>query len=188
MFKTLIHNLLVEYQQLNQKLLIKVQQDLGMSEGEIESQVVEPPSGTAVPEIPTFDQRYRRRLTKMLQARFEYAGSWRMAEAGIEWLSLKQIWEETSNEENVQRVNEATALWESSPLFKAPLSRISLFGIHPEQGEAIYLLWPVVDGGEPEILSYSCNLENRYPNLEQYLRSLIGDAKRGLLNDSASTD
>ena len=175
-----MHNLLVEYQQLNQKLLLKVQRDLDIPTDEIQRQVVEPPASMDGLEISSFDPRNPQRLTAMLQARFSYAGSWKMAEAGIEWLSLNQIKSASLSVQNVEMVHEATTLWEGSSLFRVPLSRISLFGIHPKQGEMIYLIWPVIVGEEPEIISYSCNIENRYLNLEHYLKSLIGDAKKGL--------
>ena len=61
------------------------------------------------------------------------------------------------------------------PLVQMPSSRISLFGLYPEQYEEIYLIWPLDDndGSEPEILSYAGNYEYQFPNFAEYLKCLI---------------
>lgn len=114
-------------------------------------------------------------MTPMLKARFEYAGSWKKAHAGHEWLSLVQMKEVITDQEVLKQVEDRKEVWVDSLLCTYPRSKVSIFGLYPEQREEIYLIWPDIAGNEPAVLSYVGNYEEHYSNFGNYLQSLIRD-------------
>lgn len=186
--QTIVHDLLVEYQRLNQQVLLKVQQEMNTPISETRTQIIEPPSDVAGRKICTFDKRRPRSLTAMLQARFAYAGSWKMAEAGHEWLSLRQIESAMDDVKIHQRLEEVIKFAFGTPLKGVLLSNISLFGLHHLQGEEIYLIWPDHDLGEPKVVSYAGNDERIYENFKEYLSYLINGYKMCLKKQSSSNE
>lgn len=166
--------MLVEYQKLNEWRLFEVAQKFGNQMPVLE-QIVEPPESASTLMVPTLERKCVRSTSPMLKARFEYAGSWREADAGHEWLSLQGMEEAVQDPKVLEQIKTRVDHWVDSPLLKLPASRVSLFGLYREQCEEIYLIWPLGDGGEPEILSYVGNFEERFSNFADYLKHLLED-------------
>ena len=138
-------------------------------------QVVEPPEKEPGSKVPTLQRGQYRKITPFLKARFEYAGSWKEADGGHEWLGLKQMETALRDPDILEQIRVRPEIWTESPLVQMPPSRISLFGLYPEQYEEIYLIWPLDDDdyGEPKILSYAGNFESMYSDFAEYLHYLI---------------
>lgn len=170
-----LHDLLIRYQKLNQQRLREI--GLLASDGHASAQVVFPPEESHSRGVPTLKKGFFQPMTAMLNDRFNYAGCWKMADSGHDWLSLSQM-ENAVNDDSVRkRYEELLEFWEDCPLVGIPHERISIFGMHPLQGEEIYLLWPSTDFVEPAILSYTGNFETRHVNFRGYLETLVEGAK-----------
>ncbi len=179
--QTTVHDLLIEHQRVNAKLLLQCELETKFPEAGSIKQIIEPPAQEMAETIGTFDKDCVRPLTPMLQARFAYAGSWKEAEPGHEWLSLNQIAAAMQGPDVIQRLKDRIEIWwEGTPLKELPWSRITLFGHYFLQGEEIYLIWPEAYGAEPEVISYAGNYEERYPDFEHYLRTMIRAIKECL--------
>ena len=165
-----IHDMLTAYQRINDNRLTKPYPLFPPI-----YQVVEPPEAELSSKVPTLQRGHYRKITPYLRARFEYASSWKEAEAGHEWLGLKQMETALRDPDVLEQIRVRPAIWTESPLVQMPPSRISLFGLYPEQYEEIYLIWPLDDDdyGEPEILSYAGNFESSFSDFAQYLNHLI---------------
>lgn len=168
-----IHDMLVTYQKVNQKRLIEVHKMLGDQTIPPLKQVVSPPDPASNLEVPTLEPGFYKRMTPLLKSRFEYAGAWKEADAGHEWLSLKGMEAAIRNPKVLEQIKMRIETWTDSPLARLPASRISLFGLYGDQSEEIYLIWPLADGDEPQILSYSGNFEAKFSDFAQYLKHLI---------------
>lgn len=165
-----IHDMLTAYQRINEDRLTRPHPFLPPV-----YQVIEPPEAQLNSKIPTLQPGHYRKITPYLKARFEYAGSWKEADGGNEWLGLGQMDAVLQEPKVLEQIRSRPELWTESPLVQMPASRISLFGLYPEQYEEIYLIWPLDDAedGEPEILSYAGNYERQFSDFAQYLHCLM---------------
>ncbi len=165
--------MLISYQEINKKRLIEVHRMFGDSSSQQISQLILPPKPLSQLGVATLQPNHYKPLSPMLKARFEYAGSWKEADAGHEWLDLTQIEECLRDQRVLKQIRERMQVWNESPIAKLPLSRISLFGIYGDQSEEIYLIWPEKNGTEPKVLSYAGNFEAEFTNFGHYLKHLI---------------
>jgi hypothetical protein len=165
-----IHDMLTAYQRINENRLTRPHPLFPPI-----YQVVEPPEAELSSKVSTLQRGHYRKITPYLRARFEYAGSWKEADAGNKWLGLKQMEAALQDPSVLEQIRARPEIWTESPLVQMPSSRISLFGLYPEQYEEIYLIWPLDDddGSEPEILSYAGNYEYQFSNFAEYLKCLI---------------
>lgn len=168
-----IHDMLIAYQAINKKRLIEAHRMFGDLTSQQITQVIQPPQPLTQLGMATLQQGHYRPLSPMLKARFEYAGSWKEADAGHEWLDLTQIEECLRDQRVLKQIRERIQVWNESSLAKLPPSRISLFGLYRDQSEEIYLIWPNENGTEPKVLSYAGNFEAEFTNLGHYLKHLI---------------
>ena len=175
-----IHDMLIAYQASNQKRLLEVHQRYGDPSLPPIKQVVEPPVPLSNFGVPTLQSGHYKPMTPMLATRFEFAGAWKEADAGHDWLSIQEM-EAASLDANIrEQISIRKETWDESPINLVPPSRISLFGIYRDQSEEIYLVWPAAVESEPEILSYAGNFESKFANFGHYLRHLIdGCVKSG---------
>lgn len=172
-----LHRLFAHYQVSNQRAMIEVAKMVdGPGATPFNQQVVFPPEPWDEPGVPTLKGGVFRPFTEMLRARFEFASEWREAHAGHHWLSLSQMRDAVEDTAILNRIESCAKCWDTSPPATHPPDRVSLFGVYFEQGEEIYLLWPDMNGEEPEVVSYAGNYEERFKNLEEYLRVLIAGA------------
>jgi hypothetical protein len=168
-----VHEMLLAYQTINETRLTKIHLLLGDENFSPIKQLIEPPDAELPSKVPTLQPEHYRKITPFLKARFEYAGAWKEADAGHEWLGLKQMETVLREASVLEQIRARSEIWSDSPLVQMPPSRISLFGLYRDQAEEIYLIWPAVDGDEPEILSYGGNYESRFSDFAQYLKYLI---------------
>jgi hypothetical protein len=118
--------------------------------------------------VPTFQAGVSRKLTPMLQARFEYAG--RIQHGLDTWLSLRQmgIWVRKTEVGDHHRARRSH--WIDSPPNLHPDSRLSLFGITDGVPQnAVYLVWGD-EGDEPRVWACSGMDADEFDTLEGFLR------------------
>ena len=129
-----------------------------------EMRLVLSPPPRRLSRVPTFEVGVFRKLTPMLQARFEYAG--RMQHGLDTWLSLRQMstWvrkREVRGHHRARRTH-----WIDSPPNLHPDSRLSLFGVTDGVPQnAVYLVWGD-EGEEPRVWSVSGMSAEEFDTLE----------------------
>jgi hypothetical protein len=126
------------------------------------------PSPRRLTRVPTFEVGVFRKLTPMLQARFEYAGR---IQHGLDvWLSLRQISTWVRKREVREHHRARRTHWIDSPPNVYPDSRLSLFGVTDGVPQnAVYLIWG--NGREePRVWSCSGMDADEFDTLEEYLR------------------
>jgi hypothetical protein len=123
--------------------------------------------------VPTFEVGVFRKLTPMLEARFEYAGRIRR---GLDiWLSLRQMSTWMRKQELRGHHRSRRTWWINSPPNLHPDSRLSLFGVTDGVPQnAIYLVWGD-EGDEPRVWSCSLMDADEFDSLEEYLRWHLGN-------------
>jgi hypothetical protein len=162
-----IHDLLIEHQNLNKKRILAVSQDKELQ------QTVSPPVALPDVGIPSLARGVYKRITPMIKARFEYASNWKNADAGLDWLSVQEMEQAATDAKLIEMVNSRIDSWDGTPLKGVSFSQLSLFGVNREQEEEVYLLWPIMAGQEPAIISYTGNFESKFADFGTYLQHLI---------------
>ncbi len=116
--------------------------------------------------VPTLQRGVYKPITPMLRHRFEFAGRWKKAVPGLDFLNLEDmeaVWDDSNILEQIgiRREN-----WELSPP-TLPLLNVTLFAINIPQCEEIYLVWNDVEP-EPALWSYGGNHERVLANIGEY--------------------
>ena len=141
----------------------------GLSEEAIGSveQKIEPPERIKG-GIPTLKKGVYRKPSPMVQARFEYAGSWN--QMGRVWLGISDM-EKTARKRGVRETISALREdWEGSAPSRFPPDRLSLFSVYEELDENVaFLVWPEKEGDEPEVWAYFGQGESKHKTLQRYL-------------------
>jgi hypothetical protein len=125
---------------------------------------IESPVGVAA--VPTFDPEVTRDLTPMLQARFEYAGSWKSGQDV--WLSACQMASLMQSKAIRPYHRSLREDWDGSAPMVFSDERLTLFGITEGVPEnLVYLAW-ATGGEEPEVWTYAGFDTHKFKDLEHY--------------------
>lgn len=131
-------------------------------------QCVSPPDLALIEKgIPTLEQGIFVPASGMIRARFEYAGRWEDAFLD-HWLSLKEMARVPSRKKTMQRIHQRIEDWEGAVIGDVKLSELSLFGFDGTEQTETYLVWS--DKKEPSVVYYHDQHENKFPNLNAYLK------------------
>lgn len=141
------------------------------------SQWIEPP-GHVVLRVPTLQEHHSVPSTPMVQQRFSFAGAWRNAAMGQDWLGvedMKSVWLDPVIQKQLSRRREHE---DSSVLTAYPLGRLSLFGIDLIGSNESYLVWSDQGGVEARVVVYSGGHHtHEFDDLQTYFRWLVESFK-----------
>jgi len=123
-----------------------------------------------VTDLATFTTSTRQPLSPMLEARFEFCGTWK--EGGTIWLGAREIELKTHSRPVLKTHRSLRKHWDGSASMIYRDDQLSLFGISEDLPENItYLVW--IGQSEPEIWSYHGMESYKHHDFAAYLQWLI---------------
>ena len=135
--------------------------------------LIEPPA-RQLNYIATLAPDRLRPLSPMLQARFDYCGTWHDADLNQNWLSQTAIANYRNNPILSKWIELRSENWNWAPPGSVAPENCAVFGYSAHELEETYLVWE--DGvEEPAIWRYSSAQYHRFDNLDRYLEYILGD-------------
>jgi hypothetical protein len=153
-------------------LLERLEYNNAQSYQDLLPQQVEKP-GRQVKDVPSLTRGAYVAITPMIQERFGYAMSWRNAVGGQTWLSIDEMIAAWDDREILGDLDVCRRHWDGHVLSSHPTSRLSLFGLDREEGDASFLVWPKRGAGEPRVVVYAGQDMIEFENFEQHLEWLL---------------
>jgi len=152
------------------QLLAKLEERNGKDSesDEYSAHEVLPSTGLGNDTISTLEKGMYRKLSPMLKERYNYAGKWIDATAGITWLSLEEINNFHDNVLLQRQVDTRINNWKDTIFDKFNRGQISLFGVWADEYHEIYLVW-VDDSVEPVVYEFRSYYEKIFENLDSYI-------------------
>ena len=123
--------------------------------------------------IPTILKGTYRKPSKMIEARFNFAGS--IIDMSEKWLGISEMEKVWSNKRILNHIESHKKFWDGSAPSVFPFKRLSLFGVTiGEEENQIYLIWPK-EGSleEPQLWRYSGQHEHKFLNFVDFLKWIV---------------
>jgi hypothetical protein len=162
-----------EVRQENRILMAKASAVMGEDVSRLLKQIVHPPE--PLYGIPTLEIGNYKRVTPMLKARFEYAGSWEMALGSQSLLSICEMERLWHDKELISIVKARAEYWRHSPVALYAWDKISVVALGTD--EETYLIWPDTEGQEPMVYSYLGQIGQPFQNLKELFEVYLGNLR-----------
>jgi hypothetical protein len=143
----------------------RLNSEYGLDEAAGYSQHLEVPE-PIIRGIPTLEKGTYVKASEMLECRFRFASGWKDAVLGIRLLSISEMEDVWADERTLEQIAIRREHWEDSPPAKLPLGKISLFGVNPNEGEEVYLVWS--GSAEPSVVEYIGGDEQKFDSIADF--------------------